>query len=365
MAGLLSDVLPAVYSASNVMKNKLRGLLDDPLGTLQQVVGDANDRARSFNQLGDRSAAETVASVKAGKGLGSGPASNALLGKIADAYNPVAMTVWHGSPHQFNKFDASKIGTGEGAQAYGHGLYLAESPMVAGQYAENVKDMGAIKNINAELSRLSKVMDSDLLFGQYRKFKSNIGQDAAKQYDELLASRDGVRTAPGALYKVDLPDDQIAKMLDWDKPLSQQAQIRAALTPENMGLTLRPPVDGGFMAYVGTNGKPIGVQMKGATPEKFREHWLSRIAEMGDLEGGAGRAVGYLGGTSTSGQLAPVVSGAMRQAGIPGIRYLDGGSRGAGAGSSNFVVFPGNEDMLTILERNGQPVNALRGLLDR
>ncbi|MEY4346333.1 MAG: hypothetical protein RL032_2165, partial [Pseudomonadota bacterium] len=140
MAGLLSDVLPAVYSASNVMKNKLRGLLDDPLGTLQQVVGDANDQARSFNQMGDRSAAETIASVKAGKGLGSGPASNALLGKIAEAYNPVAMTVWHGSPHRFSKFDASKIGTGEGAQAYGHGLYLAESQKVANEYASKLSN---------------------------------------------------------------------------------------------------------------------------------------------------------------------------------------------------------------------------------
>lgn len=27
----------------------------------------------------------------------------------------------------------------------------------------------------------------------------------------------------GSLYKVDLPDEHIAKMLDWDKPLSQQA----------------------------------------------------------------------------------------------------------------------------------------------
>jgi hypothetical protein len=42
--------------------------------------------------------------------------------------------VWHGSPHKFDKFDSSKIGTGEGAQAYGHGLYLAESPDVAGSY---------------------------------------------------------------------------------------------------------------------------------------------------------------------------------------------------------------------------------------
>lgn len=38
------------------------------------------------------------------------------------------------------------------------------------------------------------------------------------------------------------------------------------------------------------------------------------------------------------------------------IRYLDGGSRGAGQGSSNFVVFPGQEDILTILERNGVPI---------
>jgi hypothetical protein len=54
-------------------------------------------------------------------------------------------------------------------------------------------------------------------------------------------------------------------------------------------------------------------------------------------------------------------SEALRQAGIPGIRYLDGGSRGTGAGTSNFVVFPGNEDILKILERNGQPVGGLLG----
>ena len=39
---------------------------------------------------------------------------------------------------------------------------------------------------------------------------------------------------------------------------------------------------------------------------------------------------------------------------MAGIRYLDGGSRGAGTGSSNYVVFPGNEGLLSIMERNGQ-----------
>ena len=42
--------------------------------------------------------------------------------------------------------------------------------------------------------------------------------------------------------------------------------------------------------------------------------------------------------------------------GIPGVRYLDGGSRVAGQGTSNFVVFPGEEGLLTILERNGAPL---------
>jgi hypothetical protein len=42
--------------------------------------------------------------------------------------------VYHGSPHKFDKFDSSKIGSGEGSQAYGHGLYVAESPDVARSY---------------------------------------------------------------------------------------------------------------------------------------------------------------------------------------------------------------------------------------
>ena len=44
-----------------------------------------------------------------------------LLGSaIAGAEaNPQGFIAYHGSPHDFDKFDMSKIGTGEGAQAYG------------------------------------------------------------------------------------------------------------------------------------------------------------------------------------------------------------------------------------------------------
>jgi hypothetical protein len=40
--------------------------------------------------------------------------------------------VWHASPHKFDRFDSSKIDTGEGSQYKGWGLYFAENPAVSG-----------------------------------------------------------------------------------------------------------------------------------------------------------------------------------------------------------------------------------------
>ena len=65
-----------------------------------------------------------------------------MAGGMADTGAMRAATVWHGSPHKFDKFDASKIGTGEGAQAYGHGLYLAEAQDVAKSYRAALSDFG-------------------------------------------------------------------------------------------------------------------------------------------------------------------------------------------------------------------------------
>ena len=41
----------------------------------------------------------------------------------------------HGTPHKVDRFTTDKIGTGEGAQVYGWGLYFAENPKVARDYA--------------------------------------------------------------------------------------------------------------------------------------------------------------------------------------------------------------------------------------
>ena len=49
-----------------------------------------------------------------------------------------AAMAWHGSPHRFDKFTTDAIGTGEGAQVYGHGLYFAEKKEVANYYREQL-----------------------------------------------------------------------------------------------------------------------------------------------------------------------------------------------------------------------------------
>ena len=49
--GLLSGVLPAIYSAGDTAKRTLRSLVSDPVGYLQQGVGQANDTSREVLEL--------------------------------------------------------------------------------------------------------------------------------------------------------------------------------------------------------------------------------------------------------------------------------------------------------------------------
>ena len=235
--------------------------------------------------------------------------------------------VWHGSPHKFDKFDASKIGTGEGAQAYGHGLYLAESPDVAKSYSGKLASELAYNGVqmNRDSARASKDAAAWALYlANGDKATAKVSGLASDKWIDKL---DPAKLQPGgSLYKVDLPDTAIAKMLDWDKPLSQQAPgVQAAIKRTRSMLPANAIDDlGGDLSLL--YGRDVGAD--------------SFLGTMNSIQPNLGEAL-------------------LQKAGIPGVRYLDGGSRGAGSGTSNFVVFPGNEDLLRILERNGQPIGLL------
>jgi hypothetical protein len=84
--------------------------------------------------VGDvKSAYDGVQAAKQGDYLGAGLGALGALPMMPNLAG-LGHIAYHGSPHKFDKFSLDKIGTGEGAQAYGHGLYLAESPEVAQTY---------------------------------------------------------------------------------------------------------------------------------------------------------------------------------------------------------------------------------------
>lgn len=136
---------------------------------------------------------------------------------------------WHGSPYEFDKFELSKIGTGEGAQAFGWGLYFTDLESIARNYADKLsqKDSVLISEVDkSDLSEKSKT----LIKGHY------INSDSKESAIELLkANSDGSSDfvdainflqkykEPKNLYKVSLhkgktPDQYT--WLEWDKPLT-------------------------------------------------------------------------------------------------------------------------------------------------
>lgn len=60
-------------------------------------------------------------------------------------------TAYHGSPHMFEKFDLGAIGTGEGAQAHGWGLYFAKDKKTAELYRERLSRHGWNKFYDGKL----------------------------------------------------------------------------------------------------------------------------------------------------------------------------------------------------------------------
>jgi GNAT superfamily N-acetyltransferase len=221
---------------------------------------------------------------------------------------------YHSSPHDFDRFDLSKIGTGEGAQVYGHGLYFAENPAVSGQggqywnqFLKRVPDAEAgaanlLKQFNFNREKALEAAQSNLNAAQIWKGASgkNPRLDAYQAQIDLLAS--GKPVGPRT-YEVNINADP-AHMLDWDKPLKGhplQADLERA----------------GVRAHVASTrpGEPSFL------PATGRDAYQSLVKDIG--YGNVSAPSGY--GNNPAGGASHI----FREAGIPGIKYLDGGSRNA------------------------------------
>jgi len=152
--------------------------------------------------------------------------------------------------------------------------------------------------------------------------------------------RDQKATDPGNMYKIDLPDEHINKMLDWDKTLiNQPKKVQEAIKDiphEQTGFTYGDIIDS-IKAAPHLNN-----------PDDYP--WAHPTGQ--EIYKNLGQSM--MVGNKAKGQVE--ASKALSDLGIPGIKYLDEQSRDAGEGTRNFVIFPGHEDKLNIQDMNGNPL---------
>lgn len=234
---------------------------------------------------------------------------------------------WHGSPHNFMRFTTQKIGTGEGNQAYGYGLYIAESPIVAKGYKERLSSTP--QPLGNRVYDLTGFKVGEGIIRKLLPLESlnEIEAARASSYDlkqvgsssELKRIADASRQASkesgegGSLYRVQLnvlPE----QLLDWDKPLSEQPQaVQRFAAKHGIPADYQGNVYRALHESFIKSGKP--------EPAAIKEQKLSKE---------------------------------MAKAGIPGIRYLDRDSRSTGEGTSNYVIF--DDGLIRIVDRNGKSV---------
>jgi len=255
-----------------------------------------------------------------------------------------SITAYHGTPYNIKGgFDISKVGTGEGAQSYGHGMYYAENPSVAESYRKQLSNFEEpfIKFGKNKITG-SEMTDLDLEALKYlERGKRDAGQfphntvyyakQAAKDNPEVLQKLNefgndvnfGYEKNRGNLYKVDIPDKDIPNMLDWDKPLSKQPkEVQDALK----GIESRFPEIPDFNLRNWMDTDPLA------------STWHNVLARDLGLE-------------------QKEIASILKENGIKGIKYADELSRGKDKGTSNFVVFEPKD--VKILEKNSQKVESL------
>jgi hypothetical protein len=260
------------------------------------------------------------------------------------------MVAWHGGPHDFDKFSTSKIGTGEGAQAFGYGLYFSSDKEVgewyrdklAGQQSTLLIDGKEFSNTQSEYSDASDVdriiMDaytgigkgfkSQALLvselrsrakGAFKNWKPIFKEAIAKAKSEAVQ----VNTDKGKLYQVELAPAE-DEYLDWHKPLSEQSEkVRRVIKKVRQ--------------FVEANEPSSGISIKPVRDDVLIGEGL--YGSLSVVQGSDQAASEYL-----------------HSLGIRGIRYPAEGQTGGKTGDKmNYVIFSDDDVEITAKFSRGEP----------
>lgn len=348
----------AVIDTDHVMEELLADSLGDALADpkfLQQLVDDNPGKFKKLLQF----VTDWLAKVSS-KVVGHGSEKyfkdiQTFRGHLRHALNahaqgksivtsvpaPKFNVAWHGTPHEVDKFSTDNIGTGEGAQAYGWGLYFAGKREVAEWYKDKLStkfsyrgeetpmvhffDIAFRKVESGELtvnqavsgmvaSYLTTATPSDVKSAKtelLNKFRARYNSSDVMEWVDSIKRVDvnGFQSL-GNLYEVDLAPKEDEYLL-WDKPLSEQSEkVKKAL--QNVDRNI---IDSANMQ---------------AKYPKARELYY----EFQNID-------------STGIKSDKATSEYLHSLGIRGIKYLDGSSRGKGDGNYNYVIFDEQDVSIT------------------
>ena len=380
----MASPLGTIYSRADALKRQLYDMLTNPSDAAAMLGGRIVESGQQAQALQEQTFADPNRPFRV-----TDPQAMARLTDMLMAgpmgFAPAGITAYHGSPYLFRQFDPTKVGTGEGAQAYGVGAgYTSEGRPVAESYRASVaaqkrqsgQDVGEVtiggKPINwdnpeevaaFELARHAGDRKAAADFHASR-FKGGEENPAVK----LLRSGTKLPSVdmPGYLYKGDIPDEILPKFLDWDKPLSQQSEeVRNALKRRVTNVVPQDKFDMGGNARLRDNrdGKvdptsvsPWLMETTDASGSKFfglSQKDVDRMFGAKDAKDLTGEQV-YARLTQDKGS-QQAASDYLNSIGVRGIRYLDQGSRGtSGQRTSNFVPF--SPEDFKVQEINDIPV---------
>jgi len=158
---------------------------------------------------------------------------------MRDRGSPEPVMVYHGTPHSFDRFDLSKVGSGEGNEAYGHGLYFAGHEPVSEWYRHQLstrqdpllkkyklEEVGStigshLSDTGGDAAKLAHqyagLRDDMIASGQADKATTNM----IKEYDRRIKYLNDPERSTGHLYQVGM-DVNPEHLLDYAAPFGQR-----------------------------------------------------------------------------------------------------------------------------------------------
>jgi hypothetical protein len=291
----------------------------------------------------------------------------AKLGDIADIKAPTdkdsGIIAFHGSGSDFNKFSLNKIGTGEGAQAFGYGLYFTDSEDIAKFYKNQIAFQKGLEGASLTYGKEPiNLRDMQSLNVGVRKYMGKLGDELPLEYDLVKDPQNlkiKVKSDLIARYEKEISDLRSGEMgdfigadglsnnerqaLDLERQLNEIKKVDlnqvGTIEPKTYKVALAPKPD--ELLDYDVSLKNQSEKVRKVLKPYYDKYSVAETADFGTLLASLQR------------DLPPkLFSEELNKQGIKGIKYKAGQLSGVkDTDATNFVIF--DENLINILAKYG------------